>query len=84
MWIPYDIRASLKADSPPEAIRQSLADAEPPVHLTAATADREVARGWFTQFEGAGLDGVIAKPLDIAYEPDKRLMFKLKHERTAD
>ena len=40
--------------------------------------------GWFTQFEGAGLDGVIAKPLDVRYEPDKRLMFKIKHERTAD
>ena len=43
-----------------------------------------MAKGWFTQFEGAGLDGVIAKPVDIGYEPDKRLMFKIKHERTAD
>jgi DNA ligase D-like protein (predicted polymerase) len=66
------------------ALEKALATAEAPVHLTAATADRDVARGWFTQFEGAGLDGVIAKPVDIAYEPDKRLMFKIKHERTAD
>jgi ATP-dependent DNA ligase len=66
------------------ALEKALAGAAAPVHLTAATADREVARGWFTQFEGAGLDGVIAKPLEVAYEPDKRLMFKLKHDRTAD
>jgi ATP-dependent DNA ligase len=43
-----------------------------------------VARRWFTQFEGAGLDGVVAKPRDGVYEPDKRVMFKIKHERTAD
>src|SRR6476620_9927070 len=66
------------------ALEKALAAAEAPSHLTAATADRDVAKGWFTQFEGAGLDGVIAKPLDIAYEPDKRLMAKIKHERTAD
>ncbi|GAA2471660.1 hypothetical protein GCM10009858_06300 [Terrabacter carboxydivorans] len=66
------------------ALEKALAGAEAPIHLTAATADRDVAKGWFTQFEGAGLDGVIAKPVDIAYEPDKRLMFKIKHERTAD
>ncbi|MEW1952336.1 ATP-dependent DNA ligase [Terrabacter sp. NPDC080008] len=66
------------------ALEKALAGAEAPIHLTAATPDRDVAKGWFTQFEGAGLDGVIAKPVDIAYEPDKRLMFKIKHERTAD
>ena len=66
------------------ALEKALATASAPVHLTAATADRDVAKGWFTQFEGAGLDGVIAKPVDVAYEPDKRLMFKIKHERTAD
>ena len=41
-------------------------------------------RGWFSEFEGAGLDGLIAKPLAITYRPDKRVMFKIKHERTAD
>jgi bifunctional non-homologous end joining protein LigD len=66
------------------ALEKALAGAAAPIHLTAATDDRDVAKGWFTQFEGAGLDGVIAKPVDIDYEPDKRLMFKIKHERTAD
>ena len=42
------------------------------------------AQRWFDEFEGAGLDGVIAKPLTITYQPDKRIMFKIKHERTAD
>ncbi|HEY3737541.1 MAG TPA: ATP-dependent DNA ligase [Jatrophihabitans sp.] len=54
------------------------------VHLTPATRDEDEARRWFTEFEGAGLDGIIAKPLDGTYQPDKRVMFKLKHERTAD
>jgi ATP-dependent DNA ligase len=66
------------------ALEKALASAEAPIHLTAATDDREVAREWFTQFEGAGLDGVIAKPVDGTYQPDKRVMFKVKHERTAD
>jgi len=63
---------------------EALADAGPPVHVTPATDDRAVAQRWFTEFEGAGLDGVVAKPLDGTYQPDKRVMFKLKHERTAD
>jgi len=63
---------------------EALADAGPPVHVTPATDDRAVAERWFTEFEGAGLDGVVAKPLDGTYQPDKRVMFKLKHERTAD
>lgn len=54
------------------------------VYLTPCTADLDVARDWFTRFEGAGLDGVVAKPLDGTYQPDKRAMFKIKHERTAD
>ena len=66
------------------ALEEALAGARPPVHLTPATADRDLAEQWFHQFEGAGLDGVIAKPLDGVYEPDKRVMFKVKHERTAD
>ena len=56
----------------------------PPIHLTPATTDIELAERWFTEFEGAGLDGVVAKPLDGTYQPDKRVMFKIKHERTAD
>jgi ATP-dependent DNA ligase len=61
-----------------------LSSADPPIHVTAATTDRSVAEQWFHQFEGAGLDGLIAKPLAGVYEPDKRTMFKVKHERTAD
>lgn len=66
------------------ALERALAGARPPIFLTQATHDREVAKEWFTAFEGAGLDGVIAKPLDQAYAEDKRVMWKIKHERTAD
>ncbi len=61
-----------------------LRAARPPVHLTPATTDRELALRWFHRFEGAGLDGVVTKPLDGVYQPDKRVMFKTKHTRTAD
>ncbi|MBE1471901.1 ATP-dependent DNA ligase [Kibdelosporangium phytohabitans] len=54
------------------------------VHLTPLTTDPDVAQDWFTRFEGAGFDGVMAKPVDHPYEPDKRVMWKVKHERTAD
>ena len=54
------------------------------MHLTPATTDRDTATGWFSQFEGAGLDGLVAKPLEGPYVEDKRVMFKIKHERTAD
>ncbi|MGH3319193.1 MAG: ATP-dependent DNA ligase [Streptosporangiaceae bacterium] len=66
------------------ALEEALAAAAPPIHLTPATTDPTVAEEWFHQFEGAGLDGVVAKPLDGTYQPDKRVMFKVKHERTAD
>jgi ATP-dependent DNA ligase len=66
------------------ALVEALSAAEPPVHVTPATPDRTVAAQWFEQFEGAGLDGLIAKPLDGIYEPDRRVMFKIKPERTAD
>jgi ATP-dependent DNA ligase len=65
-------------------LEEALADAGPPVYLTAATGDARLAQRWFHQFEGAGLDGVVAKPLDVLYVPDQRLMLKVKHERTAD
>ena len=61
-----------------------LGAAEPPVHLTPATRDRATAADWFRRFEGAGLDGVIAKRLDGHYQPGKRAMLKIKHQRTAD
>jgi ATP-dependent DNA ligase len=65
-------------------LEEALAGAKPPIHLTPITSDPATARQWFSEFEGAGLDGLIAKPTDVAYLPDKRAMFKIKHERTAD
>jgi ATP-dependent DNA ligase len=65
-------------------LEQALAGAKAPIHLTPATRVHELAVQWFSQFEGAGLDGVVAKPLAGTYQPDKRTMFKIKHERTAD
>jgi ATP-dependent DNA ligase len=61
-----------------------LKKAKPPLHLTPATRDRKTAADWFSRFEGAGLDGVIAKAEDGTYEPNKRTMLKVKHERDAD
>src|SRR4051794_32981948 len=73
----------------PFAIRRreleaTLSSASPPIHLTPATRDPAVARDWFRRFEGAGLDGVMAKPEGGTYEADKRVMFKVKHERDCD
>ncbi|NHW48466.1 ATP-dependent DNA ligase [Paenarthrobacter sp. MSM-2-10-13] len=65
-------------------LERALAEAEPPVYVTPAVTDLERAQEWFVQLEGAGLDGVLSKPLDGAYLPNKRVMFKTKHERTAD
>ena len=66
------------------ALERILARAVAPVHLTPATTDRELASQWFRRFEGAGLDGVVAKRLDGVYEPDRRGWLKVKHTRTAD
>jgi len=76
MGRPFAERRALLVDA--------LAEASDPVFVTPATADLAVAQEWFTTFEGAGLDGVVAKPLDGTYQPDKRTMYKVKHERTAD
>ncbi|MFF6876026.1 ATP-dependent DNA ligase [Streptomyces sp. NPDC012474] len=67
-----------------ERLAGALAGVRAPVHLAPATTDIEVARQWFEEYEGAGLDGVVAKPLTVHYRPDQRSMFKIKHERTAD
>jgi ATP-dependent DNA ligase len=61
-----------------------LGKAEPPLYVTPATTDRDVARDWFNRFEGAGFDGVVAKPLFDTYHPGQRAMAKIKHERTCD
>jgi len=66
------------------ALESLLAKAKPPLYLTPVTRDRDVASAWLREFEGAGLDGVIAKPLDSPYQPGKRAMLKIKHVRTAD
>ena len=67
-----------------ELLVEALGKAKPPIHLTPATSDRDVAADWFERFEGAGLDGVIAKPTALTYRPGERAMVKIKHERTAD
>ncbi len=66
------------------ALVEALAGAGPSFHVTPATTNLDTASRWFDEFEGAGLDGVVAKPLTLTYQPDKRVMFKIKHERTAD
>ena len=65
-------------------LEAAFRDVEPPIHLTPATRDRALAADWFDRFEGAGLDGVVAKKLDALYQPGKRAMLKIKHQRTAD
>lgn len=65
-------------------LEEALAGAGAPVHLTPSTTDPAVAQEWFERYEGAGLDGVVAKPLDLPYRPDVRAMYKVKHARTAD
>jgi ATP-dependent DNA ligase len=67
-----------------QRLESLLADIEPPLHITPATRDRTTAADWFSRFEGAGLDGVIAKPAAGSYQPDKRVMLKVKHERDCD
>ena len=66
------------------ALETALAQSRPPVYLTPATQDRAVAADWFERFEGAGLDGVVAKRVEGTYQPGKRAMLKIKHARTAD
>ncbi len=65
-------------------LEEAFAQVAAPVHLAPATTDLAVAGQWFERFEGAGLDGIVAKPLDLRYRQDERAMFKIKHERTAD
>ncbi len=65
-------------------LEEALGDAPSPVHLTPATSEPEKAQRWFDEFEGAGLDGVVAKPLELPYLQGKRAMAKVKHVRTAD
>jgi ATP-dependent DNA ligase len=66
------------------ALDEALGHLDGPCFLTRTTTDTAEAEEWFHQFEGAGLDGVVAKPLDAAYQQNARTMLKIKHERTAD
>ena len=66
------------------ALVDALADSGPSIHVTPATTDLATAQRWFSEFEGAGLDGLVAKPLTVTYQPDKRVMYKVKPVRTAD
>jgi ATP-dependent DNA ligase len=90
-FVAFDLIASGKRDlmELPQserrtALEQLLRNVNPPVYLTPVTRDRDVALDWLTRFEGAGLDGVIAKPAAEPYQPGKRAMIKVKHARTAD
>jgi ATP-dependent DNA ligase len=67
-----------------EMLDRALAGAQPPIHTTPITRNEDTARRWFDEFEGAGLDGLIAKDPELTYQPDKRVMAKIKHKRTAD
>jgi ATP-dependent DNA ligase len=78
-----DIRAQPQEERR-ELLERLLAKVPPPIHLTPMTRDRRLALEWLERFEGAGLDGVIAKPARNAYQPGRRAMYKVKHSRTAD
>ena len=91
MFIAFDLIARGERDLQGEAFAERraqlvdlLGDVPHPVHVTRTTDDPDLARRWLAEFEGAGLDGVIAKPLAQPYAPNKRTMFKIKHARTAD
>jgi ATP-dependent DNA ligase len=79
----HDLRGEPQRDRR-KALEHLAARVARPIHLTPMTQDHRVAADWLNRFEGAGLDGVIAKPADARYEPGKRVMFKIKHSRTAD
>lgn len=87
----FDLLSLADRDLRPEPFRERrrqleaiLRHAKSPIHVTPATTNLETARDWFRRFEGAGLDGVVAKSVSLAYEPDKRVMLKIKHERDCD
>ena len=90
-FVAFDLLAVGDVNCTPLPFRERRAALEalaagfaPPVHCTPTTTDRALAAEWFERFEGAGLDGVIAKPLDLPYTQDKRVQFKVKHQRTAE
>jgi len=76
--------SSQPLETPRRRLEALLSSAVPPIHISPATRDHGIAADWFQRFEGAGLDGVMAKPAASLYEPDKRVMLKVKHERDCD
>jgi len=78
-----DVRQESQEDRRAQ-LERLLASTKPPIYLTPMTRDRTEAAEWLSRFEGAGLDGVVAKPVNGVYQPGKRAMIKIKHERTAD
>ncbi|MGV2982170.1 ATP-dependent DNA ligase [Microbacterium sp. AGC85] len=91
MFIAFDLLADGDEDLQQRPFRERrarlealLGEAQHPLHLTRTTEDPDTARQWLEEFEGAGLDGVVAKPLDQPYAPGKRTLIKVKHARTAD
>jgi len=91
MFVAFDLLARGDRDLQPQpfserraALEELLAGVPSPLHVTRTTRDRALAEQWLERFEGAGLDGVVAKPLDQPYAPAKRTLFKVKHARTAD
>jgi len=90
-FVAFDLLGVMDTDLRPtpfserrKLLEKALGKVNSPVHLTPATTDPDVARDWFERFEGAGLDGVVAKPLEEPYREGKRTMQKVKHQRTAD
>ena len=90
-YVAFDVLAVADTDLMAEpfrdrrAVLEAMSGAfEAPIHLAPSTLDRGLARDWYERFEGAGLDGLIAKPLDGVYQPNKRSQFKVKHTRTVD
>ncbi len=90
-FVAFDLLADADEDLRPlpqvdrrRRLEAVMRNARPPLHLTPCTTDRALAADWFHAFEGAGLDGVVAKPDQLPYREGQRVMLKVKHERTAD
>jgi ATP-dependent DNA ligase len=84
LWVGDEDLREVRFEERRRRLEETLRDASVSVHVTPATRDKSIAMDWFKRFEGAGLDGVMAKPVDGTYQPDKRVMLKVKHERDCD
>jgi ATP-dependent DNA ligase len=84
LWAGNEDLREIRFETRRKRLEETLQHTTAPVHITPATRDKTRAMDWFKRFEGAGLDGVMAKPVDGSYQPDKRVMLKVKHERDCD